>query len=158
VSDVKGRTAFVASAFIAVVILASVMTRPRPTANASGERLLEGAEVDAAVLAILDRSCRDCHSDTTKYPWYSYVAPVSVLINDDVKRGREHLNLSEWQAYSIIRRQRALSEIANQVKDRGMPLSMYLLLHPSAKLSDADIETVFNWTQRERLRLIATQQ
>ena len=157
-SDVKGRTAFVASAFIAVVILASVMTRPRPTANAREKRLLEGAEVDAAVLAILDRSCRDCHSDTTKYPWYSYVAPVSVLINDDVKRGREHLNLSEWQVYSIVRRQRALSEIANQVKDRGMPLSMYLLLHPSAKLSDADIRTVFNWTQRERLRLIATQQ
>ena len=134
------------------------MTRPRPTANAREKRLLEGAEVDAAVLAILDRSCRDCHSDTTKYPWYSYVAPVSVLINDDVKRGREHLNLSEWQAYSIIRRQRALSEIANQVKDRGMPLSLYVLLHPSAKLSDADIRTVFNWTQRERLRLIATQQ
>ena len=54
----------------------------------------------------------------------------------------------------MIRRERALSEIANQVKDREMPLASYLLLHRSARLSEADGQAIFQWTQVERARLI----
>jgi hypothetical protein len=76
------------------------------------------------------------------------------MIEDDVVRGREQLNLSQWGEYSRIRQQRALTGIANQVRDRMMPLPEYLALHPSARLSDRDIEAVFQWAQNERLRLI----
>jgi hypothetical protein len=54
----------------------------------------------------------------------------------------------------MVRKERNLSEIANQVKDRDMPLREYLWLHPGARLSDSDIDTIFLWTQEERLRLI----
>lgn len=80
--------------------------------------------------------------------------PVSWLIASDVSRGRKHLNFSRWSEYSIIRRERALSEIANQVKDGDMPLFSYLLLHHDASLSEADAEAIFQWTQAERTRLI----
>ena len=143
---------------VTVFAFASLVTSPRASAGRAQGPLLEGAQVDPAVLGILNRSCRDCHSEQTNYPWYSYVAPVSILIGSDVKRGREHLNFSEWPQYSKIRRERALSEIANQVKDRDMPLTIYLLLHPSARLSSSDVDTVFNWTQQERLRLIMNRQ
>ena len=79
---------------------------------------------------------------------------MSWLIASDVSRGRKHLNFSRWSAYSIIRRERALSEIANQVKDGEMPLFPYLLLHRDASLSEADAEAIFQWTQAERARLI----
>lgn len=117
--------------------------------------LLGGAHVPPEVRSVIERSCQDCHSEATRYPWYSYIAPVSWLIKSDVEAGRKHLNLSRWSEYSVVRRERCLSEIANQVQDGGMPLSIYVLMHPSAKLSKLDVRAIFEWTQAERVRLIA---
>ena len=136
------------------IVVLSLATMPSKS-TAAGNAILDGAQIDPDVRAILERSCQDCHSEATHYPWYSYVAPVSFLIRNDVIRGREHLNLSRWSEYSLTRKERSLSEIANQVKDRDMPLPQYTFIHRHARLSDADIDAVFKWTQSERLRLIA---
>ena len=137
-----------------VLALASFASRPAIVKGSASE-LLEGAEVPPAVLATIGRACRDCHSEATRYPWYSYVAPVSFLIGHDVTEGRRHLNLSRWKGLPLVRRQRSLSDIANQVTSREMPLSFYTLLHPDARLSQADIDRIFEWTQAERARLIS---
>ncbi len=137
-----------------LIVATSLVTGPPKSAGA-GQAILSGARVDGRVLALLERSCRDCHSETTSYPWYSHVAPVSWLIRSDVTRGRRHLNLSRWSEYPLIRRERCLSEIANQVKDRDMPLRQYTWIHRDARLSDADVDAIFQWTQTERARLIA---
>ncbi len=136
---------------IVVTSLATAPTEPGP----AGGTVLSGAQIDPKVLSILERSCQDCHSEITHYPWYSYVAPVSWLIRIDVTRGRRHLNLSRWSEYPIQRKERSLSEIANQVKDRDMPLPQYTWIHRDARLSDADVNAIFQWTQTERSRLIA---
>jgi hypothetical protein len=139
-----------------IEVVVSIATMPPASQQpaASARPMLEGAQVDPHVMAILDRSCRDCHSDVTHYPWYSYIAPVSALITRDVERGREYLNMSRWNEYSRIRKQRALSGIANQISTGGMPLDFYLWLHPEAQLSAADQKLLFDWTQNERRRLI----
>jgi hypothetical protein len=137
----------------AIVALTSYFTRPQPSAN-SHSPLLVGAQIDSGARQLIERSCRDCHSEATRYPWYSYVAPVSWLIDYDVQQGREHLNLSRWEEYSLIRRERALSEIANQVRDGAMPLWQYTWIHRNTRLSNADADVIFRWTQAERLRLI----
>ena len=116
--------------------------------------LLAGASIPDEIRSMIERACRDCHSDATRFPWYSRVAPVSWLINRDVRRGRERLNFSKWSEYSLVRRERCLSEIANQVQDGGMPLSIYTLMHRNSKLSRADVDAIFGWTQAERSRLI----
>jgi Haem-binding domain len=116
--------------------------------------LLAGAQASRQTMDIINRSCRDCHSEQTTYPWYSYVAPISWLIQRDVKRGREHLNFSQWPEYSLLRRERCLSEIANQVADGDMPLPLYVFVHRSARLSPQDAKALFDWTQTERSRLI----
>src|SRR5439155_1386831 len=85
------------------------------------------------------------------------VAPISWLIERDVAEGRNHLNLSQWSEYSLQRRERSLSEIANQVKDGEMPLRQYTLIQRNAKLSEADVNAIFQWTQVERARLRAGQ-
>ncbi len=138
----------------ACIVVLSLATMPTKSPSA-GNDILSGAQIDPNVRAILERSCQDCHSEATHYPWYSYVAPVSFLIRSDVIHGREHLNLSRWSEYSLQRKERSLSEIANQVKDRDMPLPQYTLIHRNARLSDADVDAVFRWTQAERSRLIA---
>ena len=145
--------AVIAFAVVAVIAIGSIVTRPRTSALAHAQ-LLAGAQIPAGVLATFQRSCQDCHSEATVYPWYSYVFPVSWLIRDDVLRGREHLNFSRWTDYSVIRRERCLSEIANQVQDGGMPLAQYTLIHRGARLSRADVDAIFDWTQQERARLI----
>jgi len=135
------------------VSVASLISGMRTPVNADAP-LLAGAQVPPAVRFALERACRDCHSDATRYPWYSYIAPVSWLVNRDVKRGRERLNLSKWSEYSVTRRERCLSDIANQLQDGRMPPAIYTLMHRDAKLPKAEIDAVFEWTQAERVRLI----
>lgn len=149
----RRRLLIVLTAVAGLLIVASVASPPVGSADA-GRPLLSGATVDPQVLSILDRSCGDCHSEATRYPWYSYVAPVSWLIKSDVVEGRQHLNLSRWGDYSMVRRQRSLSEIANQVRDREMPPWQYTVIHRDAKLSAGEVTAVFQWTQKERTRLI----
>jgi hypothetical protein len=77
-------------------------------------------------------ACFDCHSNETAWPWYTNVAPVSWLVQHDVDEGREALNFSEWD------RPQEADEAAEAVAEREMPPDIYVLLHPDARLSDAD--------------------
>ncbi len=119
----------------------------------SASPLLSGASIDAGTQTIIRRSCANCHSDSTEWPWYSYVAPVSWLIENDVQRGRSRMNLSQWQAYTTEQKVALLDEIETLTKDRVMPFRRYLLLHRDARLSDADINEVSVWIRAERDRL-----
>jgi hypothetical protein len=94
---------------------------------------------------ILKTSCYDCHSNETNWPWYSYVAPVSFLIADDVKTGRKHLNFSEWDKYDGGKRQKLLEEIVEVIEDEEMPLTMYTFTHPNAKLDPYRINLIREW-------------
>lgn len=82
---------------------------------------------------LANRACFDCHSNQTGWRWYSYIAPSSWLVENDVSGGRRHLNFSEWD-----RPQKHAEDVARMVKSGEMPLWFYLPLHPSAKLSDAE--------------------
>lgn len=109
---------------------------------------------DAADL--VKRSCMDCHSNQTAWPWYSYVAPASWLVERDVRRGRDHMNLSEWQQYSFKQREKLLADIASVVKNGDMPLHQYTLVHREARLSDRQRDRIYQWARVERRRLRAS--
>lgn len=100
------------------------------------------------VQAVLQRACYDCHSNETRWPWYSRVAPVSFLIARDVTEGRSELNFSTWSQYNERRKTRKLKEIAEQVEKGKMPQWYYVSLHPEAKLSAADRELIIKWARR----------
>jgi hypothetical protein len=106
---------------------------------------------DPAAAAILRRACYDCHSNETTWPWYSYVAPVSWLVSDDVKEARSHLNFSEWDKYEEKRRRKIKEEIVEEVGEKRMPLKIYLSLHPEAKISDEDFQTIKAWAVTDDL-------
>jgi hypothetical protein len=99
----------------------------------------------AAVAAEIHAACYDCHSDETRWPWYSRIAPVSWLIASDVNEGRKHLNLSEWPAEpAAVAKQ--LDRINEVVDYKEMPLKKYTLIHADARLSDAQLNEIVDWT------------
>lgn len=108
----------------------------------------------APVQSILDRSCIDCHSHRTRYPWYSRISPVSWWLQDHVTEGRGELNLSEFGTYSPKKAAHKLEEVCEMVEKKEMPLKSYLPLHPSAKLSDADRQTLCAWSKQERALIL----
>jgi hypothetical protein len=83
------------------------------------------------------RACFDCHSNETKWPFYSHIAPMSWLVQRDVDRGRSRLNFSEW-----TRPQRGADDAVEVVREGVMPLKQYLILHPEARLSAAEREAL----------------
>ncbi len=92
--------------------------------------------------AVLRRACYDCHSNETRWPWYSRFAPVSWLIASDVRQGRAHLNFSEWGRYSAQAASRRMEEACEEVRAGKMPLRNYRVLHPEARLSSEDVERI----------------
>src|SRR5688500_10700253 len=110
-------------------------------------------QVTPQVASILDRSCQDCHSNSTRWPWYSNVAPVSWFVIDHVNHGRSHMNFSEWGRLDAKRTDKILEEICEEVTDEAMPLPSYTRIHWSAKLSPEDIKTLCDWSNAERTRI-----
>jgi hypothetical protein len=96
---------------------------------------------------ILGRACQDCHSHRTRWPWYSYVAPVSWLIEHDVEEGREYLNLSTWDAYPTEKRRKLFKEIREEIEVGSMPPWYYVAMHPSARLSEQDLGLLRGWSE-----------
>ena len=105
------------------------------------------------VKAIFERSCNDCHSNKTVWPWYTNVAPISWWIVGHINEARQLMNLSEWGKLDRDRQDRKLRQICDEVTDGGMPLPSYLPMHPKAKLSEHDKKTLCDWTAAERERL-----
>jgi hypothetical protein len=137
-------------AFVAIQFVRPALTNPPVDES---QTITAKAKVPAEVASILDRSCRDCHSNQTVWPWYTHVAPVSWWLADHVNQGRKDLNLSEWGKLPNDRQERKLRQICDEVQDGMMPLSSYLPMHPAAKLSAQDKKTLCDWTETERLRL-----
>jgi hypothetical protein len=106
------------------------------------------AAAPAEVQVLLRRACFDCHSNETVWPWYSQIAPASLLIARDVKNGRKEVNFSTWETFDEKRKARKLKEIAKEVEKGDMPPFYYLPLHPDAKLSPAERDVIVNWAKQ----------
>ncbi len=98
-----------------------------------------------AVIALLHASCYDCHSDETVWPWYSHVAPASWLVARDVNRGRQHLNFSEWPHDHPDWAARRLGNVSDELDYREMPPAKYTMMHPTARLTDAQRQALIQW-------------
>lgn len=126
--------------------------RTNPPVDPS-QTLKARVQMPAHVAAIIDRSCQDCHSNSTRWPWYSNVAPFSWLLVDHVNEGRDNLNLSEWGRLDNRRAGDKLEEICEEVEIGAMPMASYTWIHRSAKLSQEDVKTLCEWANAERARM-----
>ena len=99
---------------------------------------------------ILRRSCYDCHSSETRWPWYSHIAPFSWRVVQDVREGRDEMSFSEWNTYSQSRRDHLMEEICDQVEKGEMPLKPYVIMHPRADLTIEDKRALCVWARQAR--------
>jgi hypothetical protein len=100
----------------------------------------------AAVTGVLRASCYDCHSNETRWPWYSRVAPASWLVAHDVEEARSHFNFSLWGTYEPKRQQRVAAKMWEEIEAGEMPPAEYLLAHRDARLSEGDRAVLDAWT------------
>ena len=143
---------------LAVIFVGIQFIRPARTNPAidPAQTIEAHVQVSPEVSSILARSCNDCHSNKTVWPWYTNVAPVSWWLSNHVKEGRKELNMSEWGRLPRDRQERKLRQMCDEVTDGVMPLSSYLPMHPGARLSEQDKKTLCDWTDAERDRIATT--
>lgn len=120
-------SSFAGIAFVAIQLVPYGRDHANPPVTA------EPPWTSPEVRSLATRACFDCHSNETKWPWYSNVAPVSWLVTYDTLKGRRTLNFSEWD-----RPQREADEAGEAVREGEMPLPIYLPAHPEARLTDAE--------------------
>lgn len=144
---------------LAVILIAAQFIRPDlsnpPTA--AGQDIEASIAIPTDVRATLKRSCSDCHTNTTTYPWYSQITPVSWWLQDHISEGRHELNFSEWGTYSDRKKSKKLEEICEQVESREMPLPSYTWAHWDAPLSEAEITSLCEWTKVEQAKIPAAE-
>lgn len=138
------RTALLVVLLILVLIQFVPVDRSAPPV-APGQDFLQSYEMPTEFVNLVRGACYDCHSNEAKYPWYSYVAPLSFWIQGHIDEGREHLNFSEWASYDLQRKLHKLEEMAEEVEEGHMPLNSYTWLHPEAQLTDEQRQQLASW-------------
>lgn len=131
---------------LGIFILLQLVPANKPEVIADNPNdLFLNNNVPSNIELMLRTSCYDCHSNETMYPWYAHVAPVSFLVSKDTREGRRELNFSEWEKLDAHEKEEMLEEIAEEVEEGEMPMKIYPVTHPKARLSDENREEIENW-------------
>ncbi len=134
-----------------------------PTPAGENPRVEPGQAMEAHVNVpheirnVFDRACRNCHSNTTRWPWYGRVAPGSWLVARDVKKARQVMNLSDWPATAGKTPTTAAATLLAAcagIESGRMPLPGYRFLHPDSRLSPVEVRTFCDWARSESERLV----
>ena len=99
------------------------------------------------VLKVMKESCFDCHSNSTRYPWYNSITPINYWLADHVKEGSKHLNFSKWAEYSLKKKEHKMEEVFEVVENKNMPLDSYTWTHSEANLSDVQVKLIVDWAK-----------
>lgn len=126
----------------------------RPEKNNEGYKSVASFEAETKpsekVASILKESCYDCHSNQTRYPWYSEIAPISLWLDEHIEDGKKHLNFSDWNNYTIKKKEHKLEEFVEMVEDDEMPLQSYTIIH--GNLTEDDKKLLLQWAGLARLQ------
>ena len=146
----RARTVSISCAIAVVVSLALAHLHPLGDArlyaeNQAAKPIMENSSVPAEVRSLLTAKCADCHSMHTRSRFYGRFAPVSWLMERDISRGRQAMNLSQWDGYSADLQQTFATKIVHETREHEMPLLQYRMIHWNSRVTDGDIQTLTNW-------------
>jgi hypothetical protein len=145
------RLLYAAIGIFAIFAVLQVVPSPVPQPKPKRPRWTIQSElpVSQSVEGMLKRSCLDCHSDTTRMPWYAHIAPISWLIQQDVHNARKAVDFSEWTERYGEKPGRAMGSLMAAcagVQSGRMPPAPYLFMHPDARLTAEERQTFCEWT------------
>lgn len=96
---------------------------------------------------LIKTSCYDCHSNNTRYPWYSNIQPVAWFLNSHVEEGKSKINFAEFASYAPKKADHKLEELIDEVKAGDMPLKSYTLIHRDANLNSDQRKAIIQWVE-----------
>ena len=136
---------------LAVFLVVGQFIRPNRTVEAAApeQDYLAIAQPPAPIAETIKSACYDCHSNTSKYPWYAEVAPVSWWIQSHINGGRQKLNFSAFGSYSTKKAAHKIEECFEEVEKKVMPLKSYTWLHPEAQLSEEERSALVGWFKQD---------
>jgi hypothetical protein len=119
-----------------------------------GRSLEDHLRVPPDVDTILRKACYNCHSNETQWPWYSRVAPFSWVVGDDVHRGRDDMNFSDWVRHDLEEAAQRLRESCRLAREGHMPPARYRWLHPASRLTQEELNRLCEWAEAQRRGLL----
>lgn len=139
---------------LVLLIILLALQLIQPARNANGQVVNEDISkiywVPEQVQGILKKSCYDCHSNQTEYPWYTYIQPVGLLMDAHIREGKEELNFNAFAAYSKRRQLSKLKSIGESIEGGTMPLASYTFIHQNARLSKNEKALILAWVKNTR--------
>ena len=143
-------TKWIVVGVVAILIIIQFIQPSRTNPPVIPSRSLEAhVPVPPDVQAVLKRSCYDCHSSSTVWPWYSHVAPVSWYVINDVNTGRSHVNFQDWEAQ--VNEQEGKEHLGltcKLVRNGQMPPADYRLMHKGTDVSPEETNAICAWSQK----------
>ena len=139
---------------LAVLVILVLLQFVRPEKNlgqsTGPNEILDRYAASDTVKALIRTACYDCHSNNTRYPWYTNIQPIGLWLQHHVNEGKKELNFSEFTSYPSKKADHKLEESVEQIRNQEMPLSSYTLIHADAKLNDQQRDLVIRWIEEVR--------
>ncbi|MBK6861616.1 MAG: heme-binding domain-containing protein [Saprospiraceae bacterium] len=139
--------------FVFIIILVLIQFI-QPAHNQNGQVLdtdiSKSVFVPENVQMLLKKSCFNCHSNNTNYPFYIYIQPAGWFLSYHIRNGKEKLNFSDFGSYSKRKQESKLKSIAKQIENDVMPLASYTFIHRDAILAAEDKNLIINWANNAR--------
>ena len=150
-----GKAALLLAGPLVLFQLLSNVDTPHNTVQATSPAAIN-TTMPADVTSLLQRSCGNCHSYSTHWPWYSRIAPGSWMIAEDVERARKIFNLStlpEQQATKPVVAATLLMAACETMRLERMPPPAYRFMHSESRLTQAEVKRYCDWSRAEAKRL-----
>lgn len=143
---------------IVLLVLIQFIPAERNESNDTEFDITKSYDVPDNVAMILKGACNDCHTNLTRYPWYSNIQPVKFMLADHVNEGKRKWNLSTFTKLPLAVQNHKFEEVVEMVEEKEMPLPSYtyLGLHPEAKLTDEERKILVDWAKDQMAMLAAT--
>ena len=135
---------------IAFIVIQFFRPEKNVSAQTSSNDITLLYPIPGDVKTILNKACNDCHSNNTKYPWYSQIQPVAWWLDDHVKEGKKHLNFSEYASYRLRKQYHKMEEVQETVEENFMPLESYTWVHKDAVLTKEEKDKIITWSRAIR--------
>ena len=129
----------------ALVVIQFIHPKPNKTKADQANYIGKTFSIPEDVKSILTKACNDCHTNNTRYPWYSNIQPVDWWMNNHIKKGKKGMNLDEYTNRRLRYQYRKMEDLIEQVKEGDMPLNSYLWIHKNAKLTKDERDKLINW-------------
>lgn len=132
---------------VALIVIQFFHPKKNEASGAQPNNVGNAFAMSADVKSILSKACNDCHSNNTRYPWYSKIQPVDWWLDDHIRDGKKEVNYDEYTNRPLRYQYHKMEETIEQVKEGEMPLDSYTWIHKDAILSEAEKTTLINWAQ-----------